>query len=59
MGDLPNFSYRSLERLCRAQAELSTTPQTRKELERMAREYGVLADCQDDKRRDQDETMDR
>jgi hypothetical protein len=36
--------YRSLELLCRQQAALSSTPGTRKELERMALEYKVLAD---------------
>jgi len=39
-----NFSYRSLEVLCREQAQLSVTPDTRSELERMAREYKLLAD---------------
>ena len=37
-------SYRSLELLCRHQAKLSDTPETRKELERMALEYKRLAD---------------
>ncbi len=41
---LRNFSYRSLELVCRKQAELSSTPEARKELELMAREYRVLAD---------------
>jgi hypothetical protein len=44
MHHLLNFSYRSLELLCRQQAALSATPDTRKELERMAREYAALAD---------------
>jgi len=39
-----NFSYRSLELLCRLQAKLSATPDTRDELERMALEYKQLAD---------------
>ena len=37
-------SYRSLELLCRKQAAMSSTPATRKELERMAQEYKLLAD---------------
>ncbi len=41
---LRNFSYRSLELLCRKQAELSSTPEAAKELEAMAREYRALAD---------------
>jgi hypothetical protein len=39
MDHPPNFSYRSLELLCRKQAALSSTPDTRKKLERMALEY--------------------
>jgi len=42
-----NFSYRSLELLCRQQAKLSATPETRNELERMALEYRQLADWQE------------
>jgi hypothetical protein len=42
-----NFSYRSLELLCRLQAKLSATPDTRNELERMALEYKQLADSQE------------
>jgi hypothetical protein len=41
---LPNESYRSLELLCRHQAKLSSSPEARKELERMALEYKRLAD---------------
>jgi hypothetical protein len=37
-------SYRSLELLCRSQAAMSTTPETRTELERMALEYKRMAD---------------
>jgi hypothetical protein len=37
-------SYRSLELICRQQAMLSSSPHTRKELERMALEYKRLAD---------------
>jgi len=37
-------SYRSLESLCRKQAAMCATPETRKELERMALEYRRLAD---------------
>jgi hypothetical protein len=40
-------SYRDLESLCRSQARLSSTPQTRKILEKMAFEYQVLAECQE------------
>jgi hypothetical protein len=40
-------SYRSLELLCRLQAKLSATPDTRNELERMALEYKQLADSQE------------
>jgi hypothetical protein len=36
--DLPNFSYRSLEAVCRAQAAMTSCPDTRRELERMALE---------------------
>jgi len=43
-----NVSYRSLELLCRQQAKLSATPETRNELERMALEYKKLADRQED-----------
>jgi len=42
-----DFSYRSLELLCRQQAQLSTTPETRSLLERMAREYKLVADWQE------------
>jgi hypothetical protein len=42
-----NFSYRSLELLCRQQAKLSAKPEVRSELERMALEYKQLADCQE------------
>jgi hypothetical protein len=44
MPHLQNFSYRSLERLCRMQARLASTRATRDELERMACEYATLAD---------------
>ena len=44
MHRLPNEYYRSLELLCRKQAALSSTPDTRKELERMALDYKQLAD---------------
>jgi hypothetical protein len=40
----PNDSYRSLELQCRLQAAISTNPDTRKELERMAQEYKLWAD---------------
>jgi hypothetical protein len=44
---LANFSYRSLELLCRRQAKLAATPEARNELERMALEYKQLADYQE------------
>jgi hypothetical protein len=44
MTHLQNFSYRSLELLCRKQAALASTTETRKALEAMAREYRTLAD---------------
>jgi hypothetical protein len=44
---LANFSYRSLELLCRQQAKLAATPDARNELERMALEYKTLADWQE------------
>jgi hypothetical protein len=48
MHDSPaNPSYRMLELLCRQQAKLSATPETRNELERMALEYKRLADQQE------------
>ena len=43
----PNFSYRSLELLCRQQAKLSAKSEARNELERMALEYKRLADWQE------------
>jgi len=39
-----NDSYRSLELQCRLQAAISTNPDTRKELERMAQEYKLWSD---------------
>lgn len=45
MHHLSNLSYRSLELQCRQQAAISITPGAREELERMAREYRLLADC--------------
>ena len=42
-----NFSYRSLELLCREQAKLASTPDTRNELRRMSLEYKRLADWQE------------
>jgi hypothetical protein len=44
MHRLPNDSYRSRELQCRLQAAISTNPDTRKELERMAQEYKLWAD---------------
>ena len=45
-----NVHYRSLELICRQQAALSLTPETRKELERMALEYRRIADWLDQRR---------
>jgi len=45
--DIPDFSYRSLERLCRAQAAITSCAETRQELERMALEYKKSADWVD------------
>ncbi len=44
MDQPPKFSYRSLELLCRKQAAICATLDTRIELERMALEYKRLAD---------------
>ena len=44
MSRQSNESYRSLERVCRQQAAISTTPAAREELERMAEQYKRLAD---------------
>lgn len=54
MRHLPNVSYRSLELLCRQQAALASTSDTRHELERMALEYKRMADWQDRQRADAD-----
>ena len=40
--------------LCRQQAAISITPGAREELERMAREYRLLADCLDRQSSDSD-----
>jgi hypothetical protein len=45
MDRLKNASYRSLELFCRKQAALTSFPEARIELERMAREYQQLAVC--------------
>jgi hypothetical protein len=47
MGRNQNEYYRSLELLCRQQAAISITPEAKKELEGLAREYGMLADWLD------------
>jgi hypothetical protein len=52
--DLRNFSYRSLELLCRRQAALSSSEKTRRELEIMANEYADLADHADRQRAESD-----
>jgi hypothetical protein len=45
MDDSPtSFSYRSLERLCRKQAALASTKETRVALEAMAAEYRKQAE---------------
>jgi len=51
---LRNFSYRSLELLCRKQAALASSEETRRELEIMAGEYAVLADRADRQRTEPD-----
>jgi len=53
---LRNFSYRSLELLCRKQAALASSEETRRELEIMAGEYAVLADHADRQRTEPDES---
>lgn len=49
--DIQNVSYRSLEALCRAQAAITSCPETRRELERMALEYKASADLLDGQRK--------
>jgi hypothetical protein len=49
--DLPDASDRSLEAVCREQAALTSCPDTRRELERMALEYKASADRLDRQRR--------
>ena len=44
---MDDLFYRSLELLCRQQAQHSTASDTRSELERMAREYKLMADWQE------------
>jgi hypothetical protein len=51
---LGNLSYRSLELMCRRQAALSSSEETRKELEIMAGEYAALADRADRQRTESD-----
>jgi len=41
------LSFRSLERLCRQQSKLTTSPAVRRELERMELEYKRMADAQE------------
>lgn len=41
---MPDRKYRSLERECRIQAAMTGDKQTREELEKMEREYKVIAD---------------
>jgi hypothetical protein len=47
MHHLATFSYRSLELLCRNQAAMASTDDTRRELLDMALEYQRLADSSD------------
>lgn len=47
MHQHPNLSYRSLELLCRKQAQLTVSVMARCELEGMALEYRRLADWLD------------
>ncbi len=47
MHHAADFSYRSLELVCRKQAALSYTPDARRELLRMALEYRRLAELLD------------
>lgn len=54
MHHLGDYSYRSLEYLCRTQAMLASTEQARRELERMALDYQRLADWQDRQRPEAD-----
>jgi hypothetical protein len=51
---LRNFSYRSLEMLCRKQAALASSAEIRRELEIMAGEYETLADRADRQRNEAD-----
>lgn len=44
---MQDYSYRSLELLCRNQAALSSREETKKVLEEMAREYQQIADLVD------------
>ena len=41
---MPHRVYRALERNCQVQAALTQHKQTREELEKMQREYKVIAD---------------
>jgi hypothetical protein len=54
MHCLANSSYRSLEILCRKQAAVASTAETKRELERMALEYQRLADWQERQRPEAD-----
>jgi hypothetical protein len=47
MHNPDGLSYRALETLCRQQATITSTPETKRELERMAREYAALAQFQE------------
>jgi len=41
---MPHHKYRALERECRLQASITGHKQTKEELEKMEREYKVIAD---------------
>jgi hypothetical protein len=41
---MPHRKYRSLERQCRIQAAITGHKETKQELEKMEREYKVIAD---------------
>ena len=41
---MPHRTYRSLERECHIQAAITGDKQTREELEKMEREYKIMAD---------------
>ncbi|WP_404543293.1 hypothetical protein [Bradyrhizobium sp. USDA 223] len=56
MDYLPNYSYRSLEVLCRRQACQTGNPKAKRELETMAREYMQLAELAERTRRENEQS---